>query len=817
MPYSKNPFFTGRDDILADIHNSLSNSTNVAIGQPPAISGLGGIGKTQTAIEYCYRHINAYTAILWVRAENQTVFNDSYSEIVTLLGLRVTAIAEPLKPEQTTSLVKTWLVNNSNWLMVLDNLEHPNLLNHYLPHTHNGHILITTQIDNLGIFAKTINLEKMDYATGSLFLLRRIGLIQEKDPLDKAGAENLKSTIDIVKEMDGLPLALDQAAAYILQTKSSLDHYLSLYKDTKHSAKLRNKRGKYTVDHISVFATFKLAFEKVEKQNPIAAQVLQACSFLSPDSIPEEVFTSAGNLLTDELVLLVDDTLAWDDTLELLLNFSLIKRDSLNHSLSIHRLVQAVTRDLIDDPSKQTWIINLVKAAVSFCPTEAQHIKYWSYYQRMLPNILNLASFLDNYITPDNAPHFEQAGTLFNSAGVYCLTQGNYDKALKLCQQAAFITTNTIGYSHPNNASILTNIAAVYNEQGKFSEALWELLEALFIFQTAPGDNQVSTAITFNGIAGIYKEQGIYKKALDLYEEALAIYKAKFGNNNFYVATALNNIANVYHDQSNYDQALDFYKQALPIYKSTNDDLSAASVLNNMGLCYECLGDFPQALSLLQEVLDIRRNLLGNAHPDTGQIIESIAGIYDSQCNYIEALPLYKEALKIKKTTLGYGHPSVANTLNSIGLTYYALRDYDQALDFYFQALSIYEQTLSNNHINCTSVLNNIASVYTIQKKFSEAEQKFLEALKIQQQILEKTDPDIALTLVNIGCLYYLMSKQQQAIDSYKEALCIYDNSPLPSNHHKIILLLKDYSTVLLKLNRTDEAQPLLERIKASE
>ena len=161
VPYRRNPFFTGREALLTLLHDSLVRSRATALTQARAISGLGGIGKTQTALEYAYRYGHLYHYVLWVGAATPEALLTDFVKLATLLDV-------PGRDEQdqqkTVEAVKAWLSGQRDWLLILDNADDLELAANYFPEgtSSNGHILLTTRAQNAGALAELVDVEKMD-------------------------------------------------------------------------------------------------------------------------------------------------------------------------------------------------------------------------------------------------------------------------------------------------------------------------------------------------------------------------------------------------------------------------------------------------------------------------------------------------------------------------------------------------------------------------------------------------------------------------------------------------------------------------------
>jgi hypothetical protein len=293
VPYPQNPFFTGREDILSHLNAILQHDKAVALTQPQAISGLGGIGKTQVAVEYAYRYRDLYQAILWVNALSEETLMSDFVKLAKLHEL-------PEQHEQDQDIivraVGRWLATHSRWLLIIDGLEDVEVITKYLPEYSLGNVLITTRLQALGTLAQSIEVEKMSLDEGIIFLLHRSKILAVDASLDQSTEEIQAQALEIVIALDGLPLALDQAGAYIEETHCDLSHYLDLHHTRR--KKLLMRRGRFPVDHPdSVSATWSLSFEKIEHANPGAAELLRLCAFLAPDAIPEELITQGARHL----------------------------------------------------------------------------------------------------------------------------------------------------------------------------------------------------------------------------------------------------------------------------------------------------------------------------------------------------------------------------------------------------------------------------------------------------------------------------------------------------------------------------------------
>jgi tetratricopeptide (TPR) repeat protein len=610
----RNVFFTGREEHLKALENALARGGAAALTQPRAVSGLGGIGKTQTAIEYAYRHRDQYRAALWSRADSRDAVVSGFTAIASLLDL-------PEKDERDANAVaeavRRWLERQTGWLLILDNVEElAGAVRPFLPASGTGHVLITTRLQATGAIAQSVELEKMELEEGALFLLRRAKLIAPDAPLEAAAEADRKPAREITGEVAGLPLALDQAAAYIEETPSTPAKYLKLYRTE--GAALRDRRGVLATDHFSVTITFSLAFAQVEKANPAAADLIRACAFLAPDAIPEEIFTQGGKELGEPLAQAAGKPLAWDTAVEAAGRFRLIHRNVANDTLDIHRLVQEVVKDGMDAPTRRAWAERVVQALNKVFPDP--EFKNWPQCERLISHAIVAGRLVEDF-----GLDFVAAGRLLNRSGYYLDRRARYVEADPLCRRALAIDEKALGPGHPGTATDLNNLAELYKSQGRYEEAEPLYQRALAIDEKALGPDHPGTAVDLNNLALLYYNQGRHREAEPLYQHALAIKEKALGPDHPSTATNLNNLAELYRSQGRYGEAELLYQRALVIHKK----------------------------------------VLGPDHPSTAASLNNLALLYTSQGRYEEAEPLYRRALAICEKALGPDHPSTAITVRN--------------------------------------------------------------------------------------------------------------------------------------------------------
>ena len=711
VPYSRNPFFTGREDVLKRLRETLVSSGRVAL------SGLGGIGKTQTAVEYAHRYREDYQAVLWAKADPREALVSGFVAIAGVLNL-------PEKDAQDQNFavvaVRRWLEFNTDWLLIFDNADDLAMARELIPSGEKGHVLLTTRAQATGAIAQRVEIEQMEPKEGALFLLRRAKLIAKDAPLDQASDTDRRQAEKISSELGGLPLALDQAGAYIEETGSGLSDYLILCRT--HGAELLKRRGAMASDHPDpVATTFVLSFEKVENASAAAAELLRFCAFLHPDSIREELINEGASELGPVLQPVAGDSFELNTAIGEILKYSLLRRDPTAKTVDIHRLVQAVLRDGMNGATHRQWAERAVRAVNQAFP--AVEVSMWPRCEEFLPHAQACAELIERWNF-----EFQEAARLLNQTAFYLDERARYAEAESLYMRALAIREKAVGPEHPDVAQSLNNLAALYHAQGRYAEAEPLLQRALAIREKVFGPEHPNVATSLNNLAALYRVQGRYVEAEPLYMRALAIREKVLGPEHPDVASSLNNLAALYHARGRYAEAEPLYMRALAIREKVlgPEHPNVATSLNNLAALYRVQGRNAEAESLYQRALAIFEKVFGPEHPNVATSLNNLAALYRVQGRYVEAEPLLQRALAIREKVLGPEHPDVAQSLNNLALLDDAQGRYAEAQPLFERALGIWEKALGPEHPEVATCLGNYAAL--LRKRDRKAEAAKMEA-----------------------------------------------------------------------------------------
>jgi tetratricopeptide (TPR) repeat protein/transcriptional regulator with XRE-family HTH domain len=847
IPYRRNPFFTGREEVLLRLHDSLQADNSAVLAQVQAISGLGGIGKTSTAIEYAHRHREEYQIIIWADAETRDTLISDFVMMANVLNLFE---KDDQDWRRSIEAVKRYLNNQEHWLLILDNVEDLLAIEDFLPHESKGHVIMTTCSQSTGAIAQRIDLERMEPDEGALFLLRRAKLLAPHTSLEEAQEAHRTMAKAIAQIMDGLPLALDQAGAYIEETACSLSDYLDRYHTQ--STLLLDIRGSGSGHHPhSVSATVSLSFERIMQSNPAAAELLELCAFLHPDAIPEEILVEGAIDLGPILAPAASDPLKRDAAIAALRKYSLLRRNPETKMLTMHRLVQAVLKDRMDEEKQYLWAERTVQAVNRTFPDVKDDLAIWLRCQRCILHGQACIGLIEQWKIASPA-----AARLLNQAGAYLRECGQYTQAETVLRKALDIAMPTLGPEHPDVAQNLHNLALLYLDQGRYVSAEPLLQQAMAIREKVLGVTKPELVLNLNDLGVLYFFQGkfvqaelFYKRAQDMWEqmagqenspdstlnnlgclylyqgkyaqaeslltESLAVFDETIGPDHPERAYELDNLARLYRDRGEYSRAESLFAQAFAMreqHLGPEHPLVAETLNDWARLCYY-QGKYLQGERFCHRAIAIWKQTVGMEHPRIAQVFHNLAMLSHIQDKSTQAETFAERALAVREQTLGSDHPKVAQTLTVLGDVYCKQANYVQAEAMYLRALKIFKQAIGQENPRVACVLASMVMLYLAQKKYIQAEDFCLKALAIREKVLGGKHPDVAQSLYHLARIYHDQVQYDQAEQYYQQALDMQEQI-LGPEHLALAITLEQYSALLITTRRESEARSLAERAR---
>lgn len=645
-PY-RNRYFSGRVDLLAELERRLQQSTTLALTQ--AISGLGGVGKTQTAIEYCYRHRSRYDGgVYWVDASNPERLEASYGQLAVKMGL----VGDDVPMDKAASAFRDRLASQHGWLVVLDNADQPDAIRQMLPPNTGGHVLLTTRASHPDLGGgEPLEVDVLSREEATEFLLTR----SRRDPVERSDAEELALALGC------LPLALEQAGAYLVRHDSTdLRMYLSTFKKQRLKVVERQAplQGKYAA---TVATTWEISFEQIALASPAAVEALQTCAFLAPDAIPLELFTTTGDRLGPALGELakqaVDDpTLIGDQLIEPLTRYSMAKyRPGEGGFLSLHRLVQEVLRHGLERDGLASEIFERTHQGLAACfPENSRSPSSWPAAARWFPHI---ETSLELWRAQPKVPSWDPT-SLWMEAGMYAWAAGRSYAARELVEASLEVRRRVLEEEHPDTLTSMVGLAEILRAQGDLlaSQSLAE--KAIEASRRVLGDNHPITLNSTNNLAESLAAQGNLESAQELLEVTLETCRQVLGDEHPNTLSTMNNLASTRRELGEIESAHILHEEVLKVRRRMlgDDDPATLTSMNNLAASMRDRGDSMGARALQEKAFKICQKMFGDEHPKTLTSMHNLCLLHEESPE-MEVDGLLVEDLLAGVRTLGEREP----------------------------------------------------------------------------------------------------------------------------------------------------------------
>jgi tetratricopeptide (TPR) repeat protein len=773
LPFRPNPAFTGRADELKKLHERFQKRVDVAVTQLVVVHGLGGVGKTQLAIEYAWKYLGDYDAVLWVKADSLEALDGGLlAELASLLGL-----PEAAKPEQImqTQAILGWLHGHERWLLIADNadteLAARAVRDRFSPNLR-GAILVTSRLRRWPVTMPDLPLNVLSEEDAIRYLLDRVAKENHN-----AGSEG--SAQSLAHELGHLPLALEQAASFIVEMHWSFAKYQEQFQNARPELLSEHREGG-TRYPVSIARTWSITLERL---SPLSRMLLRLAAWYAPDLIPRGVFSADHNVVEEVGEEVTVSDLAIEKALGELDRFSLVHLTS--ETVSVHRLLQAVEQDSLIGDEHKRWLEWAARLFNAFAPGESWDVRSWGIWVSLVPHAESLLEHMKRY-----GVDTRQVALMADQFASFLWARAAYAKAEPFYQRALAIREKVLGLEHPDVAWTLNGLACLNMDLGHYAEAE-PLLERALAIRKKAGPEHRDVAETLHDSAALYCEQGQYAKAEPFYKRAWEIWEKALGTEHSDGAWSLNGLARLYDAQGEYAKAEPLYEQALAIRQKAlgPEHPDVATSLNDMAWLYVTLGQYAKAEPLHERALAIREKTLGPDHPDVATSRNNLAALYWDQGQYAKAEPLYQRALVIFEKALGLDHPDVATSLNNLAGLYRVRGQYAKAEPLFNRALAIRENTLGLDHPDVATSLNNLALLYVDQGKRAKAEPLYQRALATREKALGPEHPAVAAILNNLAEFWQAEGEDEKAEPLYQRALTIFEKALNPEHPHVATIL----------------------------
>ncbi len=790
----RNPFFTGREAILDALRVRLAEGQLVTRAQ--AITGLGGIGKTQTIVEYCHRHGGDYPYVLWVNAASKRELSLGFVDVARELGL-ASGLQNDL--DLVRKMVCSWLNTTPNWLLVFDNADSPDILAPFLPSRDHGHLVVISRTQHIPGFSCVLDLDVMSYDEAVSFMERRVRR--------KLSGEELAFAGKLAEELGYLPLAIEQAATYIGVHRVTFLDYFESYRRRRLDLleKTGPREGQYPW---SVATTWAVSFQQVNTELP-ATDALRLSAFLAPDAIPIEFFTEGaeklGPQLSEVAEMLRDPLGAKELLLEPLTRYSLIYEIPETRAFNMHRLVQVVVKDGLSSEEQLQWLTRAVEALeVVFPGIEYEN---WPACERLYSHALVLSKSVG-----DTNLCLPSAGILMYKVGAFAQAQGRFDEARRLFQDALMILKQAYGDEHPVTLASMNNLAEAFRASADYNHARAMHEEVLEIRRRQFGNDHAAISQSINNLALTLLGQGELEGARELLNEGMEIFSREIGNEHPDTFRLMANLATILRAQGELRGAQELFEKAV---KGEERELGeqhpeTLESMNGLAQTLRDLGRISDARDLLEEIWKIRKAVLGERHPHSLTSMNDLAVTLWDLGDLDSARRLAEEMLVLRKQESGDRHPHAASGMVVLAHILQAQGEMEQALELFEEARGILAIAFGDEHPETLKATNSAGEALRAQGNLDGAIPLFEGTLEIQRRTIGGEHPDSLITLNNLAVTLRARGEAAKARALYEYSLEILNRS-LGKEHPHTLLVMNNLGLTLTDLNDFAGARQLLE------
>ena len=626
--------------------------------------------KSQIAIEYSYiiRAQSPRTWVFWVHASSATRVEESFRNFASRINL-------PGRNDPKADilfLLSGWLEDeqNGSWLMILDNADVSNILlqsrpstshsagntsglkrslSGFIPQKPHGQVLITSR-DRLAAYNLVGNYDNL-VKVNPMNVSESLSLLKNNLSINKATEDD---AIELLGALEHIPLAISQAGAYIRQQepmmtiaiyliefrKSESNQATLLKKDTKDS------RRDETMPN-SVVVTWEISFNQIRQQHHSAADLLSLMSMFQQQRIP------------DFLIRENDDNLAFLDSINPLMNFSLIGVESEGNIFNMHRLVKLATRKwLVAHQSLQEWTTKAITRMTETFPNG--EYENWGRCELLLPH----AEQVLKYEAIEDESKLKHASLLENTAW-YISRRGNYDAAVQKLEQSLKIRSQLLGKEDDLVLSSRAKLASTFWNQGRWKEAEELELQVMEMRKRVLGMEHSATLTSMANLASTFWNQGRWKEAEELNLQVIEMSKRVLGMEHPDTLISMNNLASMYSNQGRWKEAEELQLQVMKMSKRVlgMEHPDTLTSMANLASMFWGQGRWKEAEELQLQVMEMSKRVLGMEHPDTLTSMNNLAHTYKFEDRHDEAIELIKSVVQLRTKIIGAHHP---DTLYSI-------------------------------------------------------------------------------------------------------------------------------------------------------
>ena len=786
----RNLMFTGREELLVALERGLRSGPTAVL--PHALHGMGGVGKSQLALEYIYRHATEYDLVWWIPAELTTQIQQSLVELSRRMNLRVTSEANTAVPAVLEALRTGKPFRN--WLLVFDNAESPNAVQEYFPSAPEGgpagSVIVTSRNPQWNTLAHPLEVDVFTRSE-SIQLLRR----RNSDLTDEEA--NMLAEV-----LGDLPLAVEQASAWRAETGMPATEYLRVFEEKRAELMAVSPPPQYEE---TVATAWNVSLDHVERKYAGALQLLQLCSYFAPEPISRQFFSIAvAESIAPQLDLIFTDPMRLSRAIREISRYSLAKINYRTNSIQMHRLVQAVLVARMSEEQRERFRHGAHLLLAANAPSAPRDPQNWPRFGELYPHVI-----------ASQAPKSSNRNVrqMVHNVAEYLYRWGDHAEALSFTSQVYKEWCEKFGEDDPATLALGQRLRWVLWRVGRYPEAS-DLDERLLSTLEAAGPEMEEQYLAVKGlVASDRRVRGDFRGALEYDEDVYAHSVRAFGDDDPTTITHAFNLAVCLRVHGDYRRALELDDAVwrLRTQMFGADSTQALSSQASVALDQQELGEYTLALRMCTENAEKTQTLLGEPHLETyrskarlgvaqrkaglhAQAAEStrvaLAALTDRygqsapdvlqiSLNYSidlrqtgqlqEAEKLCRDTRRLYEQTLGADHPQTISADADLAVTLRQLNRVDEARKLNESALARFKAGLGETHPNTLATAVNLANDLFAQGDAAGAHALDERTLALVQEHLGETHPTTLMLQVNLAIDLRALNRTQEATDMHAQ------------------------------------------------
>ena len=815
---ARNADFTGRGAVLDRLRGGLAGG-GAAVVLAQALYGLGGVGKTQTVLEYAHRFQSDYDLVWWIPAERSQEISLALAGLAARLGVQVGDNAA-----DAAAAAVEWLRSGAagRWLLIFDNAEDPGDLEPFLPGGP-GHIMITSRNQAWMHHAEPVELDVFTRDESVEHLMNHVPGLDAGDAAEVSAA------------VGDLPLAIEQAGAWLAETGMPAATYVEWVETQVARALALNKPFGYAAP---VVATWNLSFDRLKERSPAALRLLQILAFCSPGSISMTLLYSDEMI---EILLPYDKTLREKPMLGQVIShisrLALVRIDQARNSIQIHRLVQAVIRSQMtddeqaiaahemhqilvgarprqgetDDPANWSaydliWA-HLGPSRAEECddPSTRQLLIDWVRYQWKLGEYeasLSLARRLEKLWKHQLGPDHQQTLHLEFQIANVLRSQGRFGEARDLDTYVLQRQRAVLGAGHLNALMTAGGLAADLRALGDFREALASDRKTYESFKEQYGEDYPRTLVAAHNLATALLAAGDCFAARSVDEETHARQRAVLGPDHPYTLYTLANIARDMRGEGAFRKSVDMLRVAWSKYRTVlgDDMIDTLRTAQSLAISLRKAGEQSEATSLILDTYERYKRRCGPESPDALSCALNLASDYAAVGENARARKLAAETGDTYRSSLGESHPFTLVAASNLAIYLRGTGELAQARNLAEQTLAAMRGRLGEDHPHSLSCAINLANFLGDSGHSKQAEALECQTIARLRTKLGPRHPDTLACEANLAVTLHHAGRHDEAEKA--RARTLKEFSQILGPQHPDATLLRDWQRIYRDLEQ---------------